>query len=127
MADKPQRLMSLLTAAHTDCSSWMCFVGAWGCSAASKAERAILQHSYFIRLVPKFPNSHNWEQAESHNFLQIYRRDFPIPPWCLEHVCILPQGIPTSSVECVECSQPPVTLGRAEFLGVQLLLQLQKS
>lgn len=88
-----------------------------------KAERTILQDSYFIRLVPRFQNSHKWEPAECPSFLQIYRRDFPLPPWCLEHVCILPQGIPKLSVECVQCPQLPATLGRAEFLGLQLLLQ----
>lgn len=31
-------------------------------------------------------------------------QDFCLPPWCLEHVCILPQGIPTLAVDCVECS-----------------------
>lgn len=46
--------MPLLAPARTDCSSWMCFVGAWGCSAASKG-RTILQDSHFLRLVPKFP------------------------------------------------------------------------
>lgn len=113
--------MSLLTPAHMDCSSWMCFVGAWGCSAASKGRENHFTGLIFHKAGAQIPPTGN--QQSCHNFLQIYRRDFPIPPQCLEHQCVLPQGIPTLSVECVVCSQPPDTLGRAQFLGLQLLLQ----
>lgn len=109
--------MSLLAPAHTDCSSWMCFVGAWGCSAASKSRENHFTGLIFLVLVPKFPRALLWEPAECHNFLQIYKRDFPVPPWCLEHVCILPQGIPILSAGACSVSATPSDPGQGWIPG----------
>lgn len=48
--------MSLFAPAHTDCSSWMCFVGAWGCSAASKGRENHFTGLIFHKASAQIPN-----------------------------------------------------------------------
>lgn len=94
-----------------------------GAQLLLKAERTILQDSYFWCWCP---NSHvpcSGNQQSATTSCRFTGGIFPFPHGAWNMCVSFHRGFPHHLLECVQCPQPPATLGRAEFLGLQLLLQ----